>query len=145
MVWNRKSEIIEDRQAKDTTRSVSPQDDDVINNTNNKDDNINIKLSTMEATNQQMAEREFQYKEDAEKKDMLLQQSQNRSDALEKRIRERDGQLSTLKEEKAGCMRQIADLKNQLYQLVSSIICIILGICVVLHTFCAYDMCIILQ
>jgi len=126
MVWNRKSEIIEDRQAKDTTRSVSPQE---INNT--KDDNINIKLSTMEATNQQMAEREFQYKEDAEKKHMLLQQSQNRSDALEKRIRERDGQLSTLKEEKAGCMRQIADLKNQLYQLVS-IVCIILGMIYVL-------------
>jgi len=117
MVWNRKSEIIEDRQAKDTTRSVSPQE---INNTN-KDDNINIKLSTMEATNQQMAEREFQYKEDVEKKNMLLQQSQNRVDAVEKRIRERDGQLSTLKEEKAGCMRQIADLKNQLYQLVSSV------------------------
>jgi len=128
MVWNRKSEIIEDRQAKDTTRSVSP-DDNIVNN--NKDDNINIKLSTMEATNQQMAEREFQYKEDAEKKHMLLQQSQNRSDALEKRIRERDGQLSTLKEEKAGCMRQIADLKNQLYQLVS-IVCIILGMIYVL-------------
>ena len=131
MVWNRKSEIIEDRQAKDTrrSRSVSP-DDNIVNNTN-KDDNINIKLSTMEATNQQMAEREFQYKEDAEKKDMLLQQSQNRSDALEKRIRERDGQLSTLKEEKAGCMRQIADLKNQLYQLVSSIFL----------SFLVYDMC----
>ena len=125
MVWNRKSEIIEDRQAKDTTRSrsVSPQE---INNTN-KDDNINIKLSTMEATNQQMAEREFQYKEDAQNKELQLQQSQNRVDSVEKRIRERDGQLSTLKEEKAGCMRQIADLKNQLYQLVS-IICIIFGI-----------------
>ena len=125
MAWNRKSEIVEDRQAKDTTRSrsVSPQE---INNTN-KDDNINIKLSTMEATNQQMAEREFQYKEDAQNKELQLQQSQNRVDSVEKRIRERDGQLSTLKEEKAGCMRQIADLKNQLYQLVS-IICIIFGI-----------------
>ena len=81
----------------------------------------------MEATNQQMAEREFQYKEDAQNKELQLQQSQNRVDTVEKRIRERDGQLSTLKEEKAGCMRQIADLKNQLYQLVS-IICIIFGI-----------------
>ena len=119
MAWNRKSEIVEDRQAKDTTRSrsVSPQE---INNTN-KDDNINIKLSTMEATNQQMAEREFQYKEDAQNKELQLQQSQNRVDSVEKRIRERDGQLSTLKEEKDGCMRQIADLKNQLYQLVSEL------------------------
>ena len=122
MVWNRKSEIVEDRQAKDTrrSRSVSP-DDDVIETNTTKDDNINIKLSTMEATNQQMAEREFQYKEDAQNKELQLQQSQNRVDSVEKRIRERDGQLSTLKEEKAGCMRQIADLKNQLYQLVSII------------------------
>lgn len=145
MVWNRKSEIIEDRQTKETTRSVSP-DDNIVNITN-KDDNINIKLSTMEATNQQMAEREFQYKEDAEKKDMLLQQSQNRVDAVEKRIRERDGQLSTLKEEKAGCMRQIADLKNQLYQLVSICMCYSwYDLCVIRSAYIfAYDMCIILQ
>ena len=38
---------------------------------------------------------------------------------LTRRIRERDAQLATLKEERGGCMRQIADLKNQLYQLVS--------------------------
>lgn len=65
------------------------------------------------------AERELQYKEEVQSKEVQLQQSQNRIDAVERRIRERDVQLTSLKDEKAGCMRQIADLKNQLYQLVS--------------------------
>ena len=39
---------------------------------------------------------------------------------LRARLRERDEQLGTLKDDKAGCMRQILDLKDQLYQLVSS-------------------------
>ena len=38
---------------------------------------------------------------------------------LRTRLRERDEQLVTLKDDKAGCMRQILDLKDQLYQLVS--------------------------
>ena len=85
------------------------------------------KLSTMEADHLNQlnnvtgacAERELQYKEEVQNKDVQLQQSQNRIDAVERRIRERDVQLTSLKDEKAGCMRQIADLKNQLYQLVS--------------------------
>mmetsp|Transcript_5546 Transcript_5546/g.11687 ORF Transcript_5546/g.11687 Transcript_5546/m.11687 type:complete len:1444 (+) Transcript_5546:82-4413(+) len=36
---------------------------------------------------------------------------------LRTRLRERDEQLVTLKDDKAGCMRQILDLKDQLYQL----------------------------
>ena len=85
------------------------------------------KLSTMEADHLNQlnnvtgacAERELQYKEEVQSKDVQLQQSQNRIDAVERRIRERDVQLTSLKDEKAGSMRQIADLKNQLYQLVS--------------------------
>lgn len=38
---------------------------------------------------------------------------------LRAQLRERDEQLVTLKDDKADCMRQILDLKDQLYQLVS--------------------------
>lgn len=38
---------------------------------------------------------------------------------LRTQLRERDEQLVTLKDDKADCMRQILDLKDQLYQLVS--------------------------
>lgn len=113
-------------------RSVSPHEN--INTSSNSNAQLITKLSTMEAAHlnqlhevtSQMAERELQYKESATQareelaqKEVQLQQSQTRVDSVELRIRERDVQLSTLKEEKAGCMRQIADLKNQLYQLVS--------------------------
>ena len=119
----------DDRQC---TQSASPDDiTKLLNNTA-----AITKLATMEAEHLNQlnnvtgacAERELQYKEEAiqareeaQSKDVQLQQSQNRIDAVERRIRERDVQLTSLKEEKAGCMRQIADLKNQLYQLVSFI------------------------
>ena len=85
------------------------------------------KISKMEADfmNQvheitsQMAERELQYKEEAKNKDQQIQTFQNRAKSVERRIRERDQQMSALKEEKAMQMHQITDLKNQLYQLVS--------------------------
>ena len=67
----------------------------------------------------QMAERELQYKEEAKNKDQQIQTFQNRAKSVERRIRERDQQMSALKEEKAMQMHQITDLKNQLYQLVS--------------------------
>mmetsp|Transcript_25197 Transcript_25197/g.48180 ORF Transcript_25197/g.48180 Transcript_25197/m.48180 type:complete len:124 (-) Transcript_25197:15-386(-) len=101
-------------------RSASPS--------NSSNDNaLRSKLSTMEAAHihqlhevtSQMAERELQYKDDVQNKDVQLQQCQHRVMSVERRIRERDGQMTTLKEEKGGCLRQIEDLKNQLYQLVS--------------------------
>lgn len=76
---------------------------------------IMTNLSTMEAAHihqLQMAE-----------KDMQLAQSENRVSSVERRIRDRDAQVTALREEKAGCMRQIEDLKNQLYQLVSGAGC----------------------
>ena len=74
----------------------------------------------MEATHlDELHELSAQYTEDARNKDMQLQQSQNRVTAVERRIRERDAQMTTLKEEKAGFVRQVSDLKDQLYQLVS--------------------------
>ena len=113
----------------DTDRSLSPNN--TINTSSNNNAQLLTKLSTMEAThlNQlhevttQMAEREKEremaYKEEVQARDVQLQQAQVRIESVERRIRERDAQLSSVKEEKAGCMRQIADLKNQLYQLVS--------------------------
>ena len=47
----------------------------------------------------------------------------NYSDDVEElrtRLRERDLQVATLKGDKDDCVKQISDLKNQLYQLVSS-------------------------
>ena len=38
---------------------------------------------------------------------------------LRTQLRKQDEQLVTLKDEKANCMKQILDLKDQLYQLVS--------------------------
>ena len=46
----------------------------------------------------------------------------NYSDDVEElrtRLRERDLQVATLKGDKDDCVKQISDLKNQLYQLVS--------------------------
>ena len=106
-------------------RSASPSD--TINSKSANSTQLISKISTMEAVHinqlhevtSQMAERELQYKEEFQNKDVQLQQSHNRVSAVERRIRERDAQMSSLKEDKAGCLRQIADLKNQLYQLVS--------------------------
>lgn len=112
-----------------SSRSASPNNHHfgTINSKAATNKELLSKLSAMEAThlNQlhelttQMAERELAYKEDTKSKEMELQQSQNRVTAVERRIRERDAQMTSLKDEKAGCLRQIADLKNQLYQLVS--------------------------
>ena len=47
----------------------------------------------------------------------------NYSDDVEElrtRLRERDLQVASLKGDKDDCVKQISDLKNQLYQLVSS-------------------------
>jgi len=63
------------------------------------------------------AEREIQLKDECKAKDLEIQTSQKRVDSLERRIRERDTQMTSLKEEKSTMSRQIADLKNQLYQL----------------------------
>eukprot|EP00578_Thalassiosira_sp_NH16_P013987 CAMPEP_0181126054 /NCGR_PEP_ID=MMETSP1071-20121207/27402_1 /TAXON_ID=35127 /ORGANISM="Thalassiosira sp., Strain NH16" /LENGTH=1547 /DNA_ID=CAMNT_0023211585 /DNA_START=115 /DNA_END=4758 /DNA_ORIENTATION=- len=116
----------EDYQTSDTQsdRSASPNTNTSMSS-NHSNTELVSKISTMEAAHinqlhevtSQMAERELQYKEDSKNKDVLLQQSENRTTSLERRIRERDGQMSSMKEDKAGCMRQIADLKNQLYQL----------------------------
>ena len=65
------------------------------------------------------AEREIQLKDECRAKDLEIQTSHKRVDSLERRIRERDTQMTSLKEEKSTMSRQIADLKNQLYQLVS--------------------------
>lgn len=66
---------------------------------------------------------EFKLKEEALKKELgemanALQVSQNRVGSVERRIRERDAQLTSCKEEKGRMGCQITDLKNQLYQLV---------------------------
>lgn len=66
----------------------------------------------------QMAERELRLREEATAKDAQLRQCENRVAAVERRIRERDAQVTTLKEERADTARQIENLKNQLYQLV---------------------------
>ena len=72
----------------------------------------------------QMAERELRLREEATAKDAQLRQCENRVAAVERRIRERDAQVTTLKEEKADTARQIENLKNQLYQLVSERHCV---------------------
>ena len=71
-----------------------------------------------------MAALERRCAEALQSKDAQLKQSQHRAEAVERRIRERDAQLSALKEDKAGCLRQIGDLKNQLYQLVRRAACV---------------------
>lgn len=111
-------------------RSGSPDTDSsgTINTASNSNAQILSKLASMDAAhlNQlnevttKMAERELNYKEELHAKDIQLQQSQKRVASVEQRIRERDVQLSALREEKSECTREIADLKNQLYQLVSS-------------------------
>ena len=65
----------------------------------------------------QMAEREFRLREEAHAKDAALRQAEARIASVEQRIRERDTQVLSLKEEKTASARQITDLKNQLYQL----------------------------
>ena len=97
-----------------------------INTASNTTPQILSKLASMDAAHlnqlnevtSKMAERELNYKEDLHNKDIQLQQSQKRVAAVEQRIRERDVQLSVLREEKSECTREITDLKNQLYQLV---------------------------
>ena len=98
-----------------------------INTASNSTPQILSKLVSMDAAHlnqlnevtSKMAEREFNYKEELQKKDIQLQQSQKRVAAVEQRIRERDVQLSVLRDEKSECTREITDMKNQLYQLVS--------------------------
>lgn len=75
-------------------------------------------LNQLNEVTSKMAERELNYKEELHNKDIQLQQSQKRVAAVEQRIRERDVQLSALRDEKSECTREITDLKNQLYQLV---------------------------
>mmetsp|Transcript_16883 Transcript_16883/g.36440 ORF Transcript_16883/g.36440 Transcript_16883/m.36440 type:complete len:1529 (+) Transcript_16883:101-4687(+) len=129
MGWLNNSSNPEGDHTSDTQsdRSASPTNNNgtTINTSSNSNSQIISTLSTMEAAHlnqlhevtSEMAERELLYKEENNNKEMQLQQSHNRVSAVERRIRERDAQMSSLKEEKAGCMRQIADLKNQLYQL----------------------------
>jgi hypothetical protein len=84
-------------------------------------------LSTQEASfmNQltqcttEFAEKETVLKRELGEVRSALQVQQNRVNSLETRIRERDAQLTSCKEEKGKMGCQITDLKNQLYQLVS--------------------------
>ena len=71
----------------------------------------------------QMAEREFRLREEAHAKDAALRQAEARIASVEQRIRERDTQVLSLKEEKTASARQITDLKNQLYQLPMGRLC----------------------
>jgi hypothetical protein len=95
-------------------------------------------LSTQEASfmNQlSQCTAEFSEKERALKRELgemssALQVQQNRVTSLEKRIRERDAQLTSCKEEKGKMLRDTTDLKNQLYQLVSFMTC---DVCTVFH------------
>jgi hypothetical protein len=113
----------------ESERSHSPDSGSgsgTINTASNTTPQILSKLASMDAAHlnqlnevtSKMAERELNYKEDLHNKDIKLQQSQKRVAAVEQRIRERDVQLSVLREEKSECTREITDLKNQLYQLV---------------------------
>ncbi|KAL3799993.1 hypothetical protein ACHAWO_004671 [Cyclotella atomus] len=82
-------------------------------------------LSTQEASfmNQltqcttEFAEKETVLKRELGEVRSALQVQQNRVNSLETRIRERDAQLKSCKEEKGKMGCQITDLKNQLYQL----------------------------
>lgn len=65
----------------------------------------------------QMAEREFQLREEAHTKADALRLAESRIASVEQRVRDRDAQVVSLQEEKAATARQVADLKNQLYQL----------------------------
>lgn len=106
-------------------RSSSP-DSGTINTASTSSAQILSKLASMDAAHlnqlnevtSKMAERELNYKEELHNKEIQLQQSQKRVATVEQRIRERDVQLSALREEKSECTREITDLKNQLYQLV---------------------------
>lgn len=107
-------------------RSNSP-DSSTINTASNSNAQILSKLASMDAAHlnqlneatSNMAERELNYKEELQTKDIQLQQCQKRVTTVEQRIRERDAQMCALREEKSEFAREIADLKNQLYQLVS--------------------------
>lgn len=87
-------------------------------------------LSTQEASfmNQltqcttEFAEKEKVLKKELGETSSALQVQQSRVNSLENRIRERDAQLTSCKEEKGKMGCQITDLKNQLYQLVSCIL-----------------------
>lgn len=90
-------------------------------------------LSTLEASfmNQlsqcttEFAEKETLLKKELGEVSSALQVQQQRVSSLEKRIRERDAQLTSCKDEKGKMACQITDLKNQLYQLVSCELCIL--------------------
>ena len=62
-------------------------------------------------------------KDDSRQSDSDTEQQYVSSNVEELRtqLRKRDEQLVTLKDDKADCMKQILDLKDQLYQLVSFI------------------------
>jgi hypothetical protein len=85
----------------------------------NSESSANIDVAKLHDVTSQMAERELRLREEVSAKDAMLRQCENRVDAVERRIRERDAQVTSLKEERAAGARQIENLKNQLYQLVS--------------------------
>lgn len=86
---------------------------------NYSESSANIDAAKLHEVTSQMAERELRLREEVSTKDAMLRQCENRVDAVERRIRERDAQVTSLKEERAAGARQIENLKNQLYQLVS--------------------------
>ena len=103
------NDVSQDTSDTQSSRSTSPND-------TADSERLAHELSEMAP---QMDGQKVVYDEGAGGTEVQLAQAQKRADTVEQRIRERDAQVSSLKEEKAGCLRQIADLKNQLYQLVS--------------------------
>ena len=129
------------RPPKPTERTRLPSDDTLNRSSHGTKSNVDDlrnsnsalihQLSTQEASfmNQlTQCTAEFAEKEEALKKELTevssaLQVQQNRVASLEQRIRERDTQFTNCKDEKGKMGCQITDLKNQLYQLVRSIVC----------------------
>ncbi|KAL9179509.1 LOW QUALITY PROTEIN: hypothetical protein ACHAXT_008799 [Thalassiosira profunda] len=101
------NDVSQDTSDTQSSRSTSPND-------TADSERLAHELSEMAP---QMDGQKVVYDEGAGGTEVQLAQAQKRVDTVEQRIRERDAQVSSLKEEKAGCLRQIADLKNQLYQL----------------------------
>eukprot|EP00956_Cyclotella_meneghiniana_P018474 scaffold30763_cov68-Cyclotella_meneghiniana.AAC.3 len=133
-----------DRPPKPAERTRLPSDDTLNRSSHGTKSNVDDlrnsnsalihQLSTQEASfmNQlTQCTTEFAEKEKALKKELTevssaLQVQQNRVASLEQRIRERDAQFTSCKDEKGKLGCQITDLKNQLYQLVRIITCIYL-------------------
>lgn len=91
-----------------SSRSTSPNDGTTnpsaslaINSKTATSTQLISELSTMEATHHnQMHELTSQYMEESKNRERELQQCQNRVSSVERRIRERDAQMTALKEEK---------------------------------------------